>query len=112
MSIKNHVSLTGNVGNKPELFTSEAGKNITKMSLATNETYKNEKGEKVTTTEWHNLVLFGNRAKLAAKYLNTGSLISVHGSLRTRKYDDKQGVTKYITEIVVEDLLFLDNKPT
>lgn len=110
MSLVNEVRLIGNLGQNPELFVSEKGNKILKVSLATNETYKNDKGEKVTTTEWHNLVLFGKRAEIVAKYCHKGSRLSIQGKLTSRSFVDKNDVTRYVTEINVNDALFLDKK--
>ena len=110
MSLENEVRLVGHLGANPELFTAESGKKILKVSLATNETFKNDKGEKVTQTEWHNLVMFGKRAEVVAKYLNKGSHLAVDGKLKTRRYVDKAGIEKYVTEIIVNDALFLDKQ--
>lgn len=109
MNAKNQVQLLGNIGQEPELYTSEKGKKILKLSLATNETYKNQSGEKVTKTEWHNLVMFGSLAELTAKYLKKGSQALIQGKLTHRKYVNKENIEKNITEIVVDDVLFLDS---
>ena len=86
----NEVRLIGNIGQIPELFTSESGVRIAKISLATNSDYKNDKGEKVKSVDWHNVVVFGNRAEALVKYTNKGAKIAVTGRLKTRTYDDKQ----------------------
>lgn len=111
MSMLNEVRLIGNIGQLPELFVSESGANILKVSLATNESFTNKAGDKVTQTQWHNLVIFGTRALNVSKYCQKGSKIGVNGKLTTRTYQDKVGVDKYITEIIVSEVLFLDNKP-
>lgn len=110
MSMLNEVRLIGNIGQIPELFTSASGSNILKVSLATNEVFTNKEGDKVTKTEWHNLVIFGSRAVNVSKYCVKGSKLGVNGKLTTRTYQDKAGVDKYITEVVVNEVLFLDNK--
>lgn len=108
MSFRNRVILVGNLGQNPELHVSDKDVKVLKVSLATNDAYKNDKGEKVQTTEWHNLLIFGKRAEVISKYCTKGSLIGVEGSLRTRKWTTEEGVDKYITEIVVSDFTFLE----
>ena len=110
-SLRNSVRLIGNLGAAPEVKNLENGNKVAKLNLATNETYTNQKGEKITDTYWHNLVVWGKPAEIAEKYLNKGSEIAIEGKLTNRSYTDKDGVKKYITEIVVNDFLMLDKKP-
>ena len=109
-NLKNSVRLIGNLGAAPEVKNLEKGNKVAKLSLATNETYTNAKGEKVTDTQWHNLVVWGKQAEVVEKYLTKGSEIAVEGKLATRTYTDKEGVKKYFTEIVVNDILMLGKK--
>lgn len=109
-NLKNSVRLIGNLGAAPEVKNLEKGNKVAKLSLATNETYTNAKGEKVTDTQWHNLVVWGKQAEVVEKYLTKGSEIAVEGKLASRSYTDKDGVKKYYTEIVVNDFLMLDKK--
>jgi len=109
-TLRNKVQLIGNLGNKPEIITLESGKKLAKFSIATNENYKNSQGEKVTNTEWHNLVAWGKTAEIAENYLEKGREIAIEGKLTTRSYDDKDGNKRYITEIVVSELLLLGTK--
>jgi single-strand DNA-binding protein len=109
-SLKNRVHLIGNLGMNPEVKSISNGSKLAKFSLATNETYKNVKGEKVTETQWHNLVAWGKTAEIAEKYLEKGKEIAVEGKIVSRQYDDKEGNKKYITEIVINDLLILSSK--
>jgi single-strand DNA-binding protein len=109
-SLKNKVQLIGNLGNAPEVKTTESGKKLARFSVATNESYRNTKGEKVTETTWHNLVAWGKVADIAEKYLNKGSEIAIEGKLINRSYTDKDGNKKYITEIQVNELLMLGSK--
>lgn len=111
-ALRNKVQLIGNLGADPETKQGESGKKVVKFSLATNETYKNSAGEKVTETQWHNLVAFGKVADVAEKYLNKGSEIVVEGKLVTKNYVDKEGVKKYVTEVQVNELMMLGGKPT
>lgn len=109
-ALKNRVQLIGHVGAAPEMKEFEKGKKMARISLATNETYKNNSGDKVTETQWHNLVAWGKMAEIAEKYLEKGSEVAVEGRLVTRNYQDKDGVKKYFTEIQVNELLMLGAK--
>ncbi len=112
-ALKNKVQLIGNLGNAPEIKTIESGKKMARFSMATNEVYKNTKGEKVTETQWHNLVAWGKVAEMVEKYLKKGTELAVEGKLINRNYVDKDGVKRYITEIQVNELLMLGaNKAT
>ena len=107
MSAVNKVILLGNLGKDPEVRYLEQERVRVSFSLATNETYKNKAGEKVTTTEWHNVVLWSSLAKIAAEYLTKGKQVYIEGKLVTRAYVDKEGQTKYITEVVGQHLVLL-----
>ena len=109
-TLRNKVQLIGHLGNNPEIISLENGKKIAKFSLATNDSYKNAQGEKVTNTEWHNLVAWNKTAEIIENYLEKGKEIAIEGKLTTRSYDDKDGNKKYITEGVVNELLMLDGK--
>ncbi len=109
-AIKNKVQLIGHLGLQPEVRNMESGRKVARMRMATNETYKNAEGEKVTETTWHQLVAWGHLAEIAEKYLQKGSEIMIEGRLTVRQYTDKQGATKHITEIQVNELLMLDKK--
>ncbi len=105
--------MIGNLGNAPEVKTTESGKKLARFSVATNESYRNAKGEKVTETTWHNLVAWGKVAEIAEKYLTKGKEVAVEGKLINRSYTDKEGNKKYITEVEVNELLmFGSDKPT
>jgi single-strand DNA-binding protein len=110
-ALKNKVQLIGNLGNAPEIKNTDSGKKVARFSMATNESYKKENGERVTETQWHNLVALGKVAELAEQYLNKGSEIAIEGKLTHREYTDKDGVKRYITEVVVNEILMLDKKP-
>ena len=109
-TLRNKVQLIGNLGNNPEIITLESGKKLAKMSIATNETYKNAQGEKVTDTQWHNVVAWNKTAEIIEKYLQKGSEVAIEGKLTSRSYDDKEGNKKYITEVVCNEVLMLGNK--
>lgn len=109
-ALKNKVQLIGNLGNAPEIRNTESGKKLVKFSVATNEIYRNTKGEKVKETQWHNLIAWGKVADIAEKYLLKGTEVAIEGKLITRNYTDKEGNKKYITEIQVNELLLLGSK--
>ncbi|MBW2961927.1 single-stranded DNA-binding protein [Mesonia aestuariivivens] len=104
-ALKNRVQLVGNLGNNPEIINLESGKKLAKFSIATNETYKNSEGKKVTDTQWHNIIAWGKLAELAENYLLQGKEVILEGKLTTRSYENKSGEKKYITEIVAQDFL-------
>jgi single-strand DNA-binding protein len=106
-ALRNKVQLIGHMGSKIELKTLESGKVVGKVSLATNEVYRNQKGEKITDTTWHNLVIWGKNAELLDKYTDKGSEIAIEGKISNRDYTDKDGVKRYITEIVVNEILLM-----
>jgi single-strand DNA-binding protein len=111
-ALKNKVQLIGNLGNKPEIRTTEAGKKLARFSLATNEVYRNAKGEKITETQWHSLVAWGKVADIAEKFLDKGSEVALEGKLINRSYSDKDGNKKYVTEVQVNEVLMLGDKPS
>ena len=106
-ALKNKVQLIGNLGNNPEVKNMESGKKMARFTIATNEIYKNAKGEKVKETQWHNVIAWGKIAEIIEKYLVKGSEVAVEGKLVYRNYNDKEGNKKYITEIQVNELLLL-----
>ncbi len=109
-TLRNKVQLIGNLGNNPEIITLDSGKKLAKISIATNETYKNAQGEKVTDTQWHNVVAWNKTAEIIEKYLEKGNEVAIEGKLTSRSYEDKDGTKKYITEIVCNELLMLGGK--
>jgi single-strand DNA-binding protein len=111
-ALKNKVQLIGNLGNPPEVHNTESGKKLVRFSVATNESYRNAKGEKVTETQWHNLIAWGKVADIAEKYLAKGTEVVIEGKLVHHNYTDKEGNKKYVTEIQVNELLLLGNKPS
>ncbi|WP_300433919.1 single-stranded DNA-binding protein [Christiangramia sp.] len=106
-TLRNTVQLIGHVGNDPEILNLESGKKLAKFSVATNESYKNAKGEKITDTQWHNIVAWGKTAELVENYVPKGKEIGIEGKLTSRSYEDKDGVKRYITEVVCNELLLL-----
>jgi single-strand DNA-binding protein len=109
-NLKNKVQLIGNLGNAPEIKTLDGGNKLARLSLATNETYKNSKGEKVTETQWHNVIAWGKTAEIVEKYFTKGIEVMVEGKLINRNYTDKEGVKRYITEVQATELLILSKK--
>jgi single-strand DNA-binding protein len=107
----NKVILVGNVGKDPETRYLDESTAITKFPMATSETYKNRQGERVSTTEWHNVVLWRGLAQVAEKYVKKGTQIYIEGRIKTRSYDDADGNKKYITEIVGDQMQLLGRKP-
>ena len=108
--LRNRVQLIGNLGMEPETVKTENGNKLTKFSLATSHNYKNQKGEKVTDTQWHNIVAWGNLAELSEKYLKKGDKITLEGRIIYRNYEDKQGQKRYTTEIVMNELILPEKK--
>lgn len=106
-ALRNKVQLIGNLGMNPEIKTLEGGKKLAKITIATNETYKNAKGEKVTDTQWHNLTAWGKTADIIEKYLTKGSEVAIEGKLINKNYTDKDGNKRYSTEIQINELLML-----
>ncbi len=104
-ALRNKVQLIGNLGNKPELKSTESGKKMAVFNMATNEVYRNTKGEKITDTQWHRIVVWGKLAEIADQYLDKGKEIVVEGKLVNRSYTDKDGIKKFITEIQASELL-------
>ncbi len=107
----NKVILVGNVGKDPETRYLDESTAITKFPMATSETYKNRAGERVSTTEWHNIVLWRGLAQVAEKYVKKGTQIYIEGRIKTRSYDDADGNKKYITEIVGDQMQLLGRRP-
>jgi single-strand DNA-binding protein len=110
MSGINKVILIGNLGKDPEVRTLESGTKVANFSLATSETYKDKDGQKVTQTEWHNIVLWRGLAEVAEKYLKKGNQVFIEGKIRTRSWDDKDGVKRYTTEIQGDNLTMLGGR--
>jgi len=109
-SIRNSVRLIGRLGQEPEVKNLGGDKKLVKFSIATSETYNNEKGEKITETHWHNIISWGKTAGIAEKYLQKGKEVAIEGKLTTRNYNDKEGNKKYITEVVANEILLLGAK--
>ena len=105
--MRNKVQLIGHVGQEPEIKNFEGGKKVANITLATNEVYYNEKGEKVEQTEWHRISAWGKTAEIIEKYVTKGKEIAIEGKLTHRSYDDKNGEKRYVSEVVANELLLL-----
>jgi len=109
-TLKNKVQLIGNLGKDPEIINLDSGKKLAKFSIATNESYKNAQGEKVIDTQWHNVIAWGKTAEIIENYVTKGKEVAVAGKLTTRSWEDKEGVKRYMTEVVCSELLMLRDK--
>ena len=105
--MKNSVQLIGHVGQEPEIKNLEAGKKLANFSIATNEVYYKDNGDKVEKTEWHRVSAWGKVAEIIEKYVTKGKEIAIEGKLTHRSYDDKDGNKRYITEVVANEILLL-----
>jgi single-strand DNA-binding protein len=106
-ALRNKVQLIGNVGNDPEIKIIEGGRKLAKFTIATNEIYYNDKNEKVTDTQWHNVSAWGKVAEIIESFVTKGKEIALEGKLTHKSYDDKDGVKRYFTEVVANELLLL-----
>jgi len=109
-TLRNSVKLIGNVGQTPEIKNLENGKKVANFSIATNETYFNKAGEKVTQTYWHNLVAWGKTAEIIENYVDKGKEVAIEGKLTNRSYETQDGQKRYVTEILVNEVLLLGTK--
>lgn len=109
-TIKNHVQLIGNVGQDPTITNLDNDKKVARFSIATNESYKNSKGEKVQNTDWHTVVAWGKTAEIIEKFVSKGKELGVTGKLKTRKYTTDDGTDRYVTEVEAREILLLGTK--
>lgn len=109
-SIRNQVQLIGNVGQAPQVTNLEDGKKLARFNVATNEHYRNAQGEKLTDTQWHQLVCWGKVAEIVESYVDKGKEIAVNGKLIHRQYNTAEGERRYVTEIEVKEILLLGSK--
>ena len=109
-NIRNRVQLIGRLGGDPEVKTFENNRKMARLNIATNDVYKNAKGERVETTEWHNVVAWGHLAERAEEYLLKGQEVLIEGKLTHRQYTDKEGVKRYFTEVEASDLVLMGAK--
>ena len=106
-ALRNKVQLIGNLGNDPEIINLDSGRKLAKFTVATNESYKNDAGEKVTDTQWHHVIAWGKTAEIIEKYVTKGREVAVEGKLTHRSFEDKAGEKRYMTEVVANELLLL-----
>ena len=110
-TLKNKVHLIGNLGFDPEVREIAKGRKVARLSVATNDSYRNASAERVTDTQWHTVVAWGNTAEAVERLLRKGSPIALEGRLVHRSYETKEGVKRYITEVVLNDFQLLGTKP-
>ena len=106
-AMKNRVQLIGHVGQEPEVKNLEGGKKVATISIATNDYYMNAKGEKVEQTEWHKATAWGKTAEIIEKFVTKGKEVAIDGKLTHRSYDDANGVKRFITEVLINEVLLL-----
>ncbi|MDA8728669.1 single-stranded DNA-binding protein [Flavicella sp.] len=109
-NLRNKVILIGHLGNDPEVKDLESGTKVANFSLATNDYYKDPQGERVENTQWHYLVAWNKTAEILEKYVKKGQEVAIEGKLTNRSYDDKEGNKRYVTEVVVNELVLLGKK--
>ena len=109
-NLRNKVQLIGRVGNTPEVIQLESGKKLVKFSMATNDSYKNANGDKVEDTQWHNLIVWNNLTNVVEQYVKKGDELAIEGKLTNKSYDDKEGNKRYVSEIIVNELLMVGGK--
>lgn len=109
-ALRNSVRLIGHLGDDPKVRKLDSGRTVANFSVATNEVYYDQNGNKQSETTWHRLVAWGKQAEIIEKYVKKGSEIAVEGKLTNRSYDDKNGEKQYVTEVVVNEVLLLDKK--
>lgn len=109
-TLRNHVQLIGNVGQDPTITNLESGRKVARFSLATNEFYKDAKGEKQTDTQWHTVVAWGKTAEIVENYVSKGQEIGISGKLKTRTYTTDDGNQRYVTEVEAQEILLLGSK--
>lgn len=106
----NKVILVGNLGKDPELRYTSSGVAVATFSVATNESWKDQEGNLQEKTQWHNIVAWRKLAEICGEYLKKGGKVYVEGKLQHRNYDDKNGVKRYVTEVVLDELVMLDSR--
>lgn len=109
-NLKNRVSLIGHVGQSPEVKSFDAKGKLARFSLATNDAYKNAKGEKIEDTQWHNVIAWGGLANMVESYVEKGSYLVLEGKIVNRSYETKEGEKRSVTEIVANEINFLSAK--
>ena len=110
-NLRNRVQLIGNVGKEPQVKSFESGKTMASFSLATSERFTDQNGKRVEDTQWHQVVAWGKTANFIESYLDKGNRVAIDGKLIHRSYNDKDGATRYITEVLVNEIMLLTAKP-
>jgi single-strand DNA-binding protein len=105
--MRNKVQLIGHVGQDPEIKTLEGGRKLANITIATNDVYYKENGDKVENTEWHKVTAWGKTAEIVEKYVTKGKEIAIEGKLTHRSYEDKEGIKRYVTEVVANELVLI-----
>ncbi|MBC7522901.1 MAG: single-stranded DNA-binding protein [Flavobacterium sp.] len=106
-TLRNRVQLIGFVGQEPEIKNLDGGKKLANLSVATSEVYYKENGDKVENTEWHRITAWGKTAEIIEKYVVKGKEVAIDGKLTHRSYDDKEGIKRYVTEVVANEILLI-----
>ena len=110
-NMRNRIQLIGHLGKDPEIKTFESGKSLARLTIATTESYKNQKGELIKNTTWHNVVAWNKTAERMKKYLKKGNEVLLQGKLSHRSWENQNGETKYITEIIVNEFMLIPKVP-
>jgi len=108
-NLRNHVNLIGNLGMDPEVKTLENGKKLARFSIATNDRFRNAEGEQIKETQWHQVIAWGGSATIAENFLKKGKEVALSGRLSHRSYEDKDGNTRFLTEVIVNEIVLLGN---
>ena len=109
-SLRNRVTLIGHLGQDPEMTKFDSGKVLTKMRMATSDSYKDAKGEKVEDTQWHDIQVWGKPGETASKYLKKGSELAIEGRIKHSQFEDKEGNKRTKTEVVASEFVMLGGK--
>ena len=109
-SLKNKVQLIGNLGQNPEIISFENGNKLAKLVMATNESYKDLKGERITNTQWHNLIAWGKTADIIEKYLKKGQEIAIEGKLIHESFEGKDGIKRQASKVQISELVMIGSK--
>jgi single-strand DNA-binding protein len=111
-NLRNSVQLIGNLGKDPEIKVLESGKKVARLSVATSDAFKNAHGQTVQNTQWHRVVAFGKLAEIIEQFLDKGKELALEGKLVHRTYEDSEGITRYTTEIIANEMVMLGKKLT
>jgi len=109
-SLRNRVQLIGRLGQDPDVKQLDSGKTVVNMSLATSDNYQDNQGNRVEDTQWHNLVAWGKQAEIAEKFLNKGKEVAIEGRLVHRTYEDKEGKKRYVSEVLINEIVMVGKK--